>query len=257
MYSHSTTDIVNFLISTELEQFKQDYDVSPIPKSQDLISLSIEWLCYYCKEQVSNENKNEILAFVNSILCKDDFNFNGWFKIPALLAAAFTLTGKEYYINDVLNNLSCKQSVHRRFICQVLTVICPDLPFDNHYFKSSVLSNLEKKHGYDEISTYLLLYSQGDKNHKKNWIIENLDGETSHTKKFLSDLLLDKELNEPFFQQTINSIKSHILFRVLKHSYLYNNQPNLFDTNQRVSPRTLNLFKDAHPLDKVSFNFDF
>jgi|JI6StandDraft_1071083.scaffolds.fasta_scaffold01651_7 hypothetical protein len=256
MYSHSPTGIVNFLISTELEQFKQDYDVSPIPKSQDIGSLSIEWLCYYCKEQVSNENKNEILDVVDSILCREDFNFGSWFRIPALLAAAFTLTGKEYYLNDVLVNLACMQSVHRGFICQVLTVICQDLPFDNHYFKSSVLSNLEKRHGFDEISTLLLLNSQGDRIHKKTWIIENLDVLPLTAKNFLSDLLTGKEYNEIFFQHTINSIKSHILFRILKHSYLYNNQPSLFESNQRVYSRTLNVFNDSHPLDKVIFNFD-
>ena len=255
MNINSVTDIVNFVISSELEQFKQDYNVEPILKSQDISSLSIEWLCYYCKEQVSNHNKNAIIYFVDEVLKTKDYNYIGWSRIPALLATAFTLTGKEYYLNDLLNNLACHQSSNRGFICQALTVICPTLPFDNEFFQSSVLSNLEKRHGFDEISTILLLNSNGDHDLKEKWLIENLESESLKGNTFLLDWTAGKVYKAEFFQNTLNAIKSHVLFRILKHGYLYNNQYNLFNDNKKVFARTLDVFHDEHPLDTETFEF--
>lgn len=37
-----TDTIVNFVIATELEQFKQDFNVAPIPATQNISSLAIE-----------------------------------------------------------------------------------------------------------------------------------------------------------------------------------------------------------------------
>ncbi|MBK9557834.1 MAG: hypothetical protein IPO47_18830 [Bacteroidetes bacterium] len=254
MNINSVTDLVNFVISSELEQFKQDYDVEPIPKSQDISSLSIEWLCYYCKEQVANDTKNAIISFVDNVLQTKDYKYIGWRRIPALLATAFTLTGKEYYLNDLLNNLACHQS-SREFICKALTVICPTLPFDNEFFQSSVLSNLEKRHGFYEISTILLLNSNGDHDMKEKWLIENLESEPLKGNTFLSDWTTGKVYKAEFFQNTLNAIKSHVLFRILKHGYLYNNQYNLFNDNKKVFARTLDVFHDEHPLDTETFEF--
>ena len=255
MNINSLTDIVNFVIATELEQFKQDFDVAPIPASQDISSLAIEWLCFYCKENVSNENKDAIVNFVDKVMQTKDYNTVGWSRILALLAASFALTEKEYLIDDLLNNLACHQSTNREFICKALSIICEVLPFDNEYFQGSVETNLLKHHGLDNISVILLLNSNGEDEAKEKWLKEICENETLKSNKFLVDLLSGKSYEEDFFQETLNEVKSHILFRILKHSYSYNNQTNIFDDNKRVFPKTLNSFQDNHPLDKESFQF--
>jgi hypothetical protein len=255
MYKKQVTDIVNFIIETELEQFKQDFDIAPIPVSQDIRSLAIEWLCYYCKENVSDENKNAIIKFVNEVIETNDYNTVGWSRIPALLAASFALTENEYHINDLLNNLACQQSSNREFICKALSILCEMLPFDNEYFQSSVEINLRKHHGLDDISVIMLLNSNGEQEAKEKWLKEICEKETFKSNVFLTDLRSGKSYIEDFFQKTLNEVKSHILFSILKHSYSYNNQTDLFNVNKRVFPKTLNLFRDSHPLDKTYFQF--
>ncbi|MFH1005700.1 MAG: hypothetical protein V1781_09475 [Bacteroidota bacterium] len=249
------SEIVNFIIATELEQFKQDFDIKPIPQSQDISSLAIEWLCFYCKENVSIKNRDAIKNYVDEVMQTKDYNTEGWSRIPALLAASFTLTETEYHLNNLLQNLSCHQSTNREFICKCLTIICPILPFDNEYFQGSVEENLRKHHGLDYISVIMLLNSNGEDEAKEKWLKEICESETFKSNNFLTDLLSGKFYKEDFFQETLNEIKSHILFRILKHSYSYNNQINIFDNNKRVFPKTLNSFCDNHPLDRESFQF--
>jgi len=255
MNKNIISEIVNFVIATELEQFKQDFDVAPIPQSQDISSLAIEWLCFYCKEDILVENRNAIVNFVDEVMQKEDYNTVGWSRIPALLAASFSLTERQYQLDDLFNNLACRQSSNRKFICKSLSIICEILPFDNGYFQGSVETNLKKHYGLDDISVILLLNSKGENEAKENWLKEICESESFKSNNFLADLLAGKSFKEDFFKVTLNEVKSHILFRILKRSYSYNNQLNLFIDNERAVPKTLNPFQDNHPLDRDSFQF--
>ncbi|MBS1746141.1 MAG: hypothetical protein JST21_08225 [Bacteroidetes bacterium] len=252
---NQVSDIVNFVIATELEQFKQDFDIASIPFSQDIRSLAIEWLCYYCRENVSDENKNAIVTFVNEIMETNDYNTVGWSRIPALLAASFVLTEDEYYIEGLLNNLACHQSSNRGFICKALSIICNMLSFYDENFKFSVETNLRKRHMMDDISVIMLLNSNGEHQAKEKWLKEICEIEPFKSNVFLTDLRSGKPYKRDFFQSTLNEVKSHILFSILKNSYSYNNQANLFSDNKRVFPKTLKLFCDNHPLDRTDFEF--
>jgi len=255
MNKNQVSDIVNFVIASELEQFKQDFDIAPIPFSQDIRSLAIEWLCYYCQDNVSFENEKAILRFVDEIMEATNYNTIGWCRIPALLAASFALTENEYYIEGLLNNLSCRQSNDRGFICKALSIICEILPFDNEYFQVSVEANLRNHHVMDDISVIMLLNSIGEQEAKEKWLKEICESETFKSNVFLTDLRSGKSYKRDFFQRTLNEVKSHVLFSILKHSYSYNNQTHLFSDNKRVFPKTLNLFRDNHPLDRTDFEF--
>ena len=65
---------------------------------QNVLNLMIkcENKCFYCKENVSNVNKDAIVSFVDKVMQTKDYNTVGWSRIPALLAASFALTEKEY-----------------------------------------------------------------------------------------------------------------------------------------------------------------
>lgn len=90
---------------------------------------------------------------------------------------------------------------------------------------------------------------------KEIWLKKICQDTNLKSNSFLIDLLSGKSHNEDFFKETLNEVKSHILFAILKHSYSYNSQTNLFSDNKRVFPKTLNAFRDNHPLDKESFQF--
>ncbi|MBK6536879.1 MAG: hypothetical protein IPG09_03580 [Ignavibacteria bacterium] len=93
----NSKDIINILIAKELEQFKRNYEIQPIPKLQDLCSLSIAWLCYYYKGKISRENMREISEFAKQVLESEEYNITGWSRIPAILAASYVLTEEEIF----------------------------------------------------------------------------------------------------------------------------------------------------------------
>lgn len=256
MKTKEISQIVNFVIKTELEQFKQDFDLQPIPESQDIGSLSIAWLCYYCKDNIDLANRDDIANFVNLVMNSETYRTEGWSRIPALQAASFALTGHKDHLNDLLKNLSCHQSTNREFITKSLSIICPLIPFENDYFRESVKKNLRLSNGLDEIGVILYLNSDGEHEEKERWLKETFESSFLNRKTIFDDLIERKSITEDFFKDTFNEIKSHILFRILKHSYLYNNQTNIFQEG-RVYPKTLNTFYDDHPLDFKTFTFNF
>jgi len=249
------SEIVNFIISTELEQFKQDYELKPIPESQDIGSLSIAWLCYYCKENIDTTNREAITSFVDLVMRNDRYDIEGCSRISALQAASFALTGNETHLNDLLYHLSCYQSNDRTYITKSLAIICPIIPFNNYFFRYSVEENLKMNYGGDETVVILYLNSYGEFEDKIRWFKEINNFTANDSYRFLDDLIAGKSISEDFFKNTFNEIKSHILFRILKHSYLYNNQTDLFQ-ERRIFPKTLDVFQDDHPLDEITFKFN-
>lgn len=256
MSTKEISEIVNFVITTELEQFKQDYELQPIPKSQDISSLSIAWLCFYCKENISIDNREAITSFVATIMQSKTYSTEGWSRIAALQAASFALTENENHLIALLENLSCHQSGDRTFIAKSISIICPLISFGNEYFQGSVEENLRKRHGGDDNGVIMYLNSNGEDDAKQIWLKEISELENFQSNKVLVDLLAGKSVTDDFFKNTFNEIKSHILFRILKHSYSYNNQTRIFDDNKRVFPKTLNSFQENHPLDKETFVFN-
>lgn len=257
MYKKQVTDIVNFVIETELEQFKQDFDLAPIPVSQDLSSLSIEWLCYYFKENVSKTNLTAITSFVDEIRIKENYNVHGWMRIAALQGAAYVLTGDENYLIPLLENIACMQSTTRVFMLQSVSVIAPLLDFENDYLKEAVELNVYHNHDCADESILLLLSTNGPDELKMEWLKYELAGKQTNSTALLK-VLLEKNsvVDNDFYQSIFNEIKNHILFRILKHSYSFNNQTSLFSDNKRVFPKTLNSFQDNHPLDRTKFEFN-
>lgn len=254
----AVNDIVNFIIETELEQFKQDFDEDLIPNSQDISSLSIAWLCHNCKDNVSQENLKTILNFVDDVMNRENYHHHGWLRIPALQAALFALTGENYYLNDLLQHVSCAQSASRGFIIQCVSIIIELIDFENDCLKESVEFNISHNHGYADESILLLLGTKSGVEETKEWIKSQLELKNTNSTELLKNLLDNNfVIKNDFYKNIFNEVKNHILFRILKHSYSYNGQTNLFDSTRKVHPKTLNSFKDNHPLDKTSFRFKF
>lgn len=255
MNKSQINDIVNFVIETELEQFKKKFDEALIPYSQDISSLSITWLCFYCKDNVSNKNKQDITTYVDEIMNKENYDVYGWMRIAALQSAAYILTADEYYLNPLLGNVACHQSANRVFILQCVSIIAPSLNFESEHLKKAVEFNVISNYGCADESILLLLSTNGDADLKRDWIGNQLEIKKTNSTELLQKLL-DKNsvIENNFYQSIFNKVKSNILFRILKLSFTFNSQLNLFD-NKKVQSNTLNSFIDDHPLDKSKFEF--
>jgi len=257
MKPNEVTDIVNFIIETEFEQFKQDYDEALIPHSQDVSSLSIAWLCYNCKESVSQKNLEAVKRFVDSEMSRENYKYFGWMRVPSLQVALFILTNDDYYLNNLLQQVSCHQSAVREFILQSVSIITPLLDFENEILKEAVEFSIKHNHGLADESILLLLNTKDYTGQKSNWIKSQLELSATNSTALLQQLLeKNVTIKNDFYKETFSEVKEHILFRILKHFYHFNNQMNLFE-NRKVQPKTLGTFIDNHPLNTKSFKFEF
>lgn len=255
MNNSQVSEIVNFIIEKELVQFKKDFENALIPYSQDICSLSIAWLCFYCKDSVSNKNKQDILIYVNAIMNKENYNVHGWMRISALQAAAYSLTMDEYYLNNLLVHISCHQSANRVFILRSVSIIAPSLNFENVYLKKAVEFNVISNYACADESIILLLSTNGDVDLKRNWILKQLEIKKTNSTKFLQKLLDENAVIEnDFYHTSINEVMNNILFCILNSSFKFNNQLNLF-YNKKVQSKTLNSFFAEHILNKRNFEF--
>jgi len=240
-------EIVNDLISSELEYYKLGYEISPIPLSQDVSSLSIEWLCYYFKNHVSTENSQQILSFVD----QKRTNKSGEFKIAALEACAYIFTGNELYLNSLLTKLSCGRSSDRRFIVQSVAIIAPLIDYNNDYLQDSVEYNIRNNYGFADECILLFLATNPEKDYLKGWLMYQLYQGETNSSSLLRNLLSDGfVLKQQFFRTFFADIKSYILFRILRNSDTYHGQLQLFnDKPERYERISSN--KDYHPLDST------
>lgn len=254
MNSSTITEIINYIITSELEQFKTNFEVQPIPESQDICSLAIEWLCYNFKERISTANVKAITGFVHQVMSDKNYNTHGWSRIPALQAAAYCLTQEEYILHSLLENVSCEQATNRAFILQSVSVICPIIPFESEVFRDAVEYNFKVFHGLADIGLIVYLNTNGRSEKKLEWLKEISEWECFKNNKQIAQIISGEYIEINFFKDTLSKIKSHILFSILNYPISYDKQVSLFQ-ERGSSNSKLNLFQDNHPLDKNSFIF--
>lgn len=249
--------ILNNLFNKELETFKNHFDESMVSEIQDLRGLSILWLSYYFKNYISQENRINIVRFVDEIHSRENFSFHGWYRIPALQATAFTLTSNEFYANALIRNINCGQSANRSYILKCVSIIAPLLSFENEYLSITTLNNIEFNHGLYFENFLLFLTTNGSNEIKKSWLDNNIeDSEKPHVKEFLLKFKNKTEsFSSGFFINTFNDIKSYILFKFLNQSVKLKNQQQLF--NEIVNLDEIYESERNHPLNKYYFNFRY
>lgn len=247
----NSNDIINILIAKELKQFEENFKIQPIPYSQDICSLSIAWLCYYCKGIISRKNKNEIIEFIENVLNSKEYDITGWSRIPAILAASYVLTEEELFLNELVNNLDCYQSAEREFIIKCAAVICPIIPSENEYFRDALKLNLIKRHGFADTDVIIYLNSKGEYEEKIKWLKE-ISENINESSDILSKAISGESISNQFCKETLNEIKSYILFRFIENDIII--QEDLFDFDIE-SDIILASIEDRHPLIKEIIDF--
>jgi len=213
-------EIINSIINKEFEQFKINFDIQPIPESQDISSLSIAWLCYSFKERISKENQSSIKKFCDDILKSKEYNTKGWSRIPAILAANFVLTNKEKYLNEILKNISCHQSSNRGFIMKSLSIISPLIPSDNEYLRNGTEINLIRNHGYSDTGVIIYMNTNGGIEEKREFLREIIKKLPDSYDEFLNKILKGESVKDDFYNDTLNEVKSYILSEIFNNNSL-------------------------------------
>lgn len=253
-----SNQLINGFIASELELFKNQFGESPVPEIQDRRSLAITWLCYYFKSIITPKNTAAIKRYVDKVFSMDDYSHNGWYKIPALQAAAFILTSDTHYEKLLINQIDCKQTSTRMFILKCVGIICPLLSFDNRLLQTVTEENLKHNHFYREENVILYLLTKGTTEQKRGWLNEQILICTDEAgKKFLTELKAQNHFyKSSFFLKTFNEVKSYIIFKIFTEPIPGEVQPNLFNEIEIDFSEVANLEK-TNPLNDYYIDFGF
>lgn len=244
-----THNLVNVIIETELELFKQHYSESPILPSQDLRSLAIAWLCFHFSEHISDKNVAAIKDFVWEKICAEDYNYFGWSRLFALKAANAILIGDDV---NLLAHVSCEQLADRHFALKAVSIIAPSLDFENEVLREAVEYNIAHNQGYADESILLLLRTKGSEEDKKEWIKAQLSLKETNSTKLLGKLLTKNACVENgFYLKIFSEIKDYLLFRILGNHYTQGIQTSLWGEAQTE----LTSFQDNNLLNTSEFRF--
>jgi len=244
--------IVNFLIENFLSDFKKQFNEHPVPYIQDLRSLSIAWLCTYCGELVSKNNCKSIINFVDKVLDSEDYVTVGWSRIPALLSASYIITKKIHYLKILQRDITCGQSMNRLFVIESLSLISPDINFDED-FKSYVEYNIKHNNSFADECIILLLSSKGSLSQKKKWVKSQIKlYENNNSLDLLKELDQGKFVRRYHFKEIFSDIQEYILFNIFTYPKKIKGQYTLF----KGKPISLVWKKNSiysHSLNKIEF----
>jgi hypothetical protein len=227
MENNYSVSIINGFLDSALKAFKLQYNYSPISAQQDIRGLSIAWTSYIFKEYIESKIKADIASFVTTIMEQDDYIYSGWYRVAALQAASFILTGNIHHRDSLLANISCMQSIHRPFILKSAAMCCPLIEFENPIIKEATVCNIKASHSHFEENLILYICTNGTTEAKKKFISE-LRSSFPKYEKFFDQFTMHNILTNGYFLETFSEAKSYFLFSILVEPKLYNLGPNLF-----------------------------
>ena len=249
--------MINGFFHSELEQFKNNYSEQPIEKIQDTRGLAIAWVSYYFKELVSDENISEIKKYVNSLMYKEGYNTVGWSRLPALLVAAFILDNNTSLRDNLLETISCGQSLDRLYIIRSAAILCPLLNFNNEILRKGTEFNIKHSHGWFEENTVFYLCSKGEREQKKEWLQKMKMRYSKYHSEFFETLFKSgKYYKNSFFLETFNTAKSYFLFKILGEPTKAIYQPQMFSP-EKLTFNSLIEKEKAHPLSDGYIDLSF
>lgn len=250
--------IINGFIKTELEIFKSQFTVRPVPQLQDIRGMAIAWACYYFKDHISRDNVFAITRFLYETYSSDYYGTHGWHMISTIEAAAFILTSDTYYADRLIQNIGCEYSLGRLYIISSAGFICPLISFENEKLKQATEYNVKRSHGWYEENVIVFLLSKGNSQEKIDWL-ENqikLDVKNYHT-KFFNELKTSGEFfKSSFFLSQFDKAKSYFIFKALSEHIYLDAQLELFDEFD-FDFEELMLKEKSHPLSDCYIDFSF
>ncbi|MBN2571892.1 MAG: hypothetical protein JXA68_07160 [Ignavibacteriales bacterium] len=255
--------LINGFLYSELNEFKNGYYGDHNFKIQDLRSLSIAWVSYYFKDYIFEEIISSLQNFIDDVKKEKDFDTNGWFKIPALQSSAYIFTSNNSHINSLFSNISCHQSIHRLFIIESLSILCPLLP--NYItlsygseLRNSTIENFKHMHFYREENLIFLLSCEGSTEEKIIFFNELINKYGCQKDNLLNTFINNSFYRNSFFLDSFSKSKSYFLFKLLTSPILYEqDQIPLFPDFPENYFDILIEKENNHPLNTSYFDFGY
>ncbi len=162
-----TTDIIDInrialLLSQEFRRYKDGFDESPIPESQQSRGLFIAWIATFLPEAVSQEFVSELETYAYDARDMGDYQYEGWWRILPLDIALYALTGDSKWLLTAMTNIDHHKSDFRRLAFEALALAADRLKADDSQFSSRVASNLEKHHFFSDQAVALFVAAKGE-----------------------------------------------------------------------------------------------
>lgn len=243
-------NLVNGFIERELALFVASFEAEPVSSIQDTRALAIEWVTFYFTEYISEGNRASIVGFLREVMTDERYSTFGWYRVPALLGAAFAFTRNHFYLNHLLGNLDHHSSELRRGILEAASIICPLIRFDEVKLRETTEKNLESHHFFWEQHVLLTLSADGRQDVKRAWLDGLRSRFPAEMDKFEKELLgVDRYFLDSYFPNLLSGIQKYLLFKLLVNPSLPLEsaiQPSLIDTGLTFD----GLWKlaESHPL---------
>jgi hypothetical protein len=149
-------DRLRSVIEQELDQFKRDWYVEPIPEVQFMRPLCVSWVCTFLPEIVSEHLVRKLEHAVRDFQSRETFSTFGWTRTPALSAALFALTGEMKWLSYEIANIDHHNSRSRQAILEALPLIANKISFFAEDYRERVHNNLLSGNMYADWSLTLL-----------------------------------------------------------------------------------------------------
>jgi hypothetical protein len=167
-----TIDSVEALLNDELSALIRDFELTPIPHTQDLRGFLICWFAAFAPELVSEAFRYRLKCTVHECRSHDDFDNNAWFRITHLESALFALDDDTGWIDSPVANLNHDKASLRFFVHESLAFVADKLEFVNQSLRRAVEYNLKVVHGFCEHSVVLLCAASGQAADKRRLVAE-------------------------------------------------------------------------------------
>ncbi len=146
--SYATSRLDRLFIA-ELRAFHSNFDVAPVPVEQELRAGAIGWIATFAPKAISLRGKEELRKVSTAARDRADFRHFGWYRVPYLDVAQYSLDGDNSNLSTVIDNIDHHNSSLRSSLHGPLALIAPRLSLDDNNlsgrmescFKSSSMYN--------------------------------------------------------------------------------------------------------------------
>ena len=240
------TGRLNAIFRTEMLAFQSGFEEAPVSIDQELRAGVVAWIATFAPEAVDAEARGILSDYVRSIRERSDFRSFGWYRIPFLEVAQFSLTRNVDALSNVIANVDHHNSTLRSTIHPPLGLIAPNLGIDDTELLSRIESCFKSKMFFGESLVCILSVLRGDKKRKfalvKKWkreidlsqqdadlldgivrdgVLSNslVMGEFSLILRYLFCRLLDPELTEAYTEQQLDLFPNWKIHSIWKRMY--------------------------------------
>lgn len=157
--------------SSELEAFKRDYNVRPVPRTQDLRAGSIPWLALAIPLAFESDWFDPLRRWLFELRADSDDKYwwFHWYRVPAFWCALTVWDEDPSWVDEVIANIDHHKSEFRGYVLECLAFVAPVLSFDDENLRERVESVLKQRYFHADSAVALLLATKGSAASKATW----------------------------------------------------------------------------------------